>query len=107
MTFLIGTGHTHNAGYYCSDDTPAGGRKIEADVQTCPHCQKVILMQAWKDDGGFCGKCHAPICGHCADRMLAFGCEPFLKQLEQFIGHQHRVTSFAKFAGLDPPIIRG
>lgn len=107
MTFIIGTPHTHNAGYYRNDDTASGGKKTEADVQTCLHCQKLILMQKWKDDGGWCSRCQAPVCGHCSDRMLTYGCEPFLKQLEKFIETQHRAVSFAKLAGLDPPLIGG
>lgn len=107
MTFVIGTPFARNAGYYNSDNTASGGRKVEADVQTCKHCQKIILMQAWKDDGGYCSRCQAPVCGPCADRMLTFGCEPFLKTLEATLEHQHRVVGFAKLAGLDLPIIGG
>lgn len=107
MTFIIGTPHTHNAGYFRNDDTPSGGKKAEADIQTCTHCQGIIKMQAWKDDGGFCSRCHAPICGPCADRMLTYGCEPYLKQLEKLLEREHRVTSFAKLAGLNLPTIGG
>ena len=104
MTFVIGTPHTHNAGYFRTDDTPSGGKKVEADIQTCVHCQKVIQMQAWKDEGGWCSKCAKPVCAECADRMLIYGCEPFLKQLEAFIETQFRVESFRKLAGLDTPV---
>lgn len=105
MSFMIGTAHTHNAGYYRNDDTPSGGGKVEADVQTCTHCQRVLLMQGWKEDGGWCGKCSAPICGPCADRMVTHGCEPFMQQLEAGFDHAVRLAAFRKLAGLDtaPP----
>jgi hypothetical protein len=57
---IIGTPHTKGAGYYKNDDTASGGKKSEADIRTCTHCQAVIKMQAWKEDGGFCGKCMGP-----------------------------------------------
>jgi len=97
---IIGTPHTHNAGYYKNDDTASGGRKSEADVQSCSHCQRVILMQQWKEDGGWCGRCMKPICGPCADRMQTRGCEPFIKQIEQALEANYRVQHLRKLAGL-------
>ncbi len=99
---FIGTPHTSGSGYYCNDDTPSGGTKSEADIQTCTHCQKVIKLQDWKDDGGFCGRCMKPICGPCADRMLTYGCEPFIKQIESALESEYRRKQFRKVAGLDP-----
>lgn len=98
---LIGTPHTHNAGYFCNDIETS--RKQEADVQTCKHCETVLLMQKWKDDGGFCSRCMAPICGPCADRMLNFGCEPAVKKIEQAFELQGKLNHFRKLAGLDAP----
>lgn len=103
MSFIIGTPHTHGAGYYRNDDTPSGGRLQEADVQTCTHCQKVLLVQAWKQDGGFCGRCNAPICGWCAERMLTHGCEPFVKQIEVYLHHSVKLETFRRLAGVDTP----
>lgn len=100
MSIIIGTPHTHNAGYYKNDDTPSGGRLSEADVQTCSHCQKILLMQGWKDDGGFCGKCMKPICGPCADRMLTHGCEPFIQHIERQLERAYSRSQFVKLAGL-------
>lgn len=96
---IIGTPHTSGSGYYSNDDRASGGRKAEADVKTCTHCQAVILMQKWKDDGGFCGRCHAPICGPCADRMLTKGCEPFIAQIEKALEADYRRGQFRKLAG--------
>jgi hypothetical protein len=83
MTFIIGTPHAHNAGYYRNDDRCAGGKLSEADIQTCTHCQAIIKMQEWRENGAWCSRCNAPICLFCAKRALTFGCEPFVKKLEQ------------------------
>jgi hypothetical protein len=102
VTFVIGTPHAHNAGYYRNDDRCSGGKLSEADIRTCPHCQALINMQAWKDDGGFCRRCDAPVCAHCATRALTYGCEPFLKRLDQFTDALVKYQSYIKMAGLDP-----
>ncbi|MDX2059937.1 MAG: hypothetical protein SFV24_19160 [Gemmatimonadales bacterium] len=60
-------------------------------------------MQAWKEDGGFCGRCMAPICGPCADRMLTHGCEPFIAQIERAVDVRYKLDQFRKMAGLDTP----
>jgi hypothetical protein len=83
MTLIIGTPHTHNAGYYRNDDRVAGGQLSEADIQTCTHCQAIIKMQEWRENGAWCSRCSAPICLFCGHRALTFGCEPFVKKLEQ------------------------
>ena len=64
MTINIGTPHTKGAGYFVNglNLTPNQGRE-EADIRTCPHCQYVIKMQEWKNDGAWCYKCNAPVCG--------------------------------------------
>jgi ribosomal protein S27AE len=77
MAFIIGTPHARGAGYYRSDNKTSGGKLVEADFKTCAHCQMGMLMTAWKEEGGWCGKCMKPICHFCADRMLTHGCEPF------------------------------
>lgn len=98
---FIGTPHTSNAGYYYNDDTPSGGRKTEADIRTCTHCQAIIKMQAWKEDGNFCGKCMSPVCGPCGDRMETRGCEPFMQKLEASLENDYRKSQFRKMAGLE------
>jgi hypothetical protein len=99
---LIGTPHAKGSGYYLNDDTNSGGQKAEADIRTCTHCQCVIKMQEWKDDGAFCRKCNAPICAHCGDRALVYGCEPFLMRLERFTNAVVKYRQHLKVAGLEP-----
>jgi hypothetical protein len=98
------TPHTKGAGYFLDNQRLGvnNGRK-EADIRTCTHCESVILMQLWKDDGGFCGKCMAPICGPCADRMLTHGCEPFIKKIEAAFENVVNLAQHRKIAGLDAP----
>jgi hypothetical protein len=103
MTIIIGTPHARGAGYYCNDDTASGGVKSQADIRTCTHCQAIIKMQEWKQDGGWCGQCSAPICPTCADRMLTHGCEPFIKKLEQALEMSSQLHHFRKLAGLEAP----
>ena len=100
MAFRIGTPYTRGAGYFLNDKDLAS--RQEADVQTCPHCQAVIKMQEWRDNGAFCGKCMKPICAKCGTRMLTFGCEPFIQKIEQFAEEQMRYQRFSKLAGLEP-----
>lgn len=102
MTFAIGTPHARGAGYYCNDKELR--TRQEDHVQQCAHCEKVLLMTQWKEDGGWCGREMKPICGLCADRALTFGCEPFLKKLETYATKQMQFVRFAKFAGLDVPV---
>lgn len=98
---IIKTPHRHGAGYFLNNK--ALRRKDEADVQQCKHCESVILMQKWAEDGGWCGRCNAPICGPCADRMLTHGCEPFLKKIEAAFDMTVKLAQFRKLAGLDAP----
>lgn len=97
----IGTPHRHNAGYFCNDIET--NRKQEADIQLCRHCETVIRLQAWKEDGGWCGRCMAPICGPCADRMLTYGCEPFIRQIDAAFDSAVKLAQYRKLAGLDAP----
>ena len=103
MAIIIGTPHTHNAGYYRNDDRLSGGKLSEADVQTCTHCQAIIKMQEWRQEGAWCHKCSAPICSHCGVRALTYGCEPFLEQLEKYLNSVIKFKQYLKIAGLEPP----
>lgn len=111
MTFIIGTPHTHNAGYFLNDDTPSGGKKAQADIQTCPHCQAVIKLQEWKRvedgkmNGGYCMKCSAPVCGECNLAMQTEGCVPFIARLERDLDMTVKLKQYMKLAGLEPPPI--
>lgn len=100
MTFAIGTPFSRGAGYYVGDKDLKTRR--EADVATCPHCERVIFLQKWKDDGGFCGKCMKPICGPCADRAMTFGCEPFMQKLEKYAENTMRFEQYRRVVGLEP-----
>lgn len=100
MTFYIGTPHTKNAGYYSSRKSGDSSHEQD-DVQTCAHCQAVLLIREWKEEGGFCHREMKPLCLQCADRALLFGCEPFLKKLEAMMRKQMR---FDPIATRVPPI---
>ena len=99
MSFGIGTPFTKGAGYFLNDKNLRN--RQEADIQSCPHCQAVIKMQAWKLEGAWCGKCMKPICAKCGARAAISGCEPFLKTIEQYAERQMR---FAKIAGPTEPV---
>lgn len=117
MTFIIGTPYASGAGYFYNDDRASGGRYEQADVQTCPHCQAVILMQQWRKiedgsmNGGFCMKCNKPVCPHCNKRMQTYGCEPYLKKLEKTVDMTIKLGQILKDAGMEPatprPIFTG
>jgi hypothetical protein len=100
VTILIGTPHTHNAGYYMNDDRESGGKKVEADVQTCGHCQKVILMQVWKEQGNWCNRHQGPICEPCGERMVTRGCELFTRSIEEAMNRDYHRAQFRKMAGV-------
>ena len=96
---LIGTPHTHNAGYLRNDDRPGGGKLTQADVQTCPHCQAVILMHEWSSgtESHFCTRCFKPTCG--AERCVN-ECQPYIAYIEKILNHDYRIQQFRKMAGL-------
>ena len=103
MTFIVGTPHTHNAGYLLNNQNFATAKREEADIRTCTHCQAVIKMQEWKEDGAWCGKCNTPVCsgGACGRYFEHHGCRPYLKFLEQLIGDEYQLQQFRRLAGLD------
>lgn len=102
---FIGTPHTHNAGYLMNNQELCSAKQQQADIQCCPHCQAAIQMQAWKDDGAWCGKCAKPVCAHgdCAARTERDGCIPYLKYIETILEGQTSLEQFRKMAGLDAP----
>lgn len=91
---------TDGAGYLFNDDRASGGTVTEADMISCPHCQRLIKHHDWKQDGGFCSRCFAPVCCQCADRMLTRGCEPFIKAIDRAVEAAYRRQQFRKIAGL-------
>lgn len=103
----IGTPHTKGAGYFINDKETS--RPQEADIQTCPHCQAVIKMQEWRDSPAqsFCMKCMAPTCPPgtvCDKETELYGCIPFMKKIDAEFDAVHKLQSYLKLAGLDPPI---
>lgn len=102
MGIIVGTPHTKGAGYFVNDK--ALRTRQQGDVQTCSHCQGVLIMQQWKDNGAWCGKCMRPICneGECAKQTALYGCVPFLRKIEQYAEAQMRFEKFYKDAGLEP-----
>jgi len=103
MAFLIGTPHRHNAGYVMNNQDFATARREEADIQTCKHCQSVIKMQEWREDGAWCSHCNSPVCAHgiCAERTEKLGCIPYVKYIETILEGQTSLEQFRKMAGLD------
>ena len=103
MTFIIGTPHTRNAGYFRNDDSPSGGKLEEADIQTCPHCQAIINLQKWKQAPvqNFCNRCMKPTCDN---PNCVHECLPWLQKLEQEFDATVKYEKFLKDAGLTPHI---
>jgi hypothetical protein len=55
------------------------------DTFTCKHCSTIVFLhepdgKRKADQGGFCTRCFAPICGPCGDHGR---CTPWEKKLEQ------------------------
>ena len=101
MTFHIGAPHSHNAGYLVNNQFDKR-TKLEADIQSCPHCQKVIRMDEWRKSvtQNFCLKCMKPTC----DSSECDLCVPFVKKLEQQMSAQMRFISLLKMAGASAPV---
>jgi Zn ribbon nucleic-acid-binding protein len=112
MTFIIGTPFSSNAGYYWNDDSASGGKKEEADIQTCPHCQATIKMQEWRRvedgsmNGGYCIKCSKPICKACNKLLAIEGCIPFMSKIDKEFDAIVKFSQFLKDAGLEPASAR-
>ena|SRR5216683_1163473 len=99
MPILIGTPHTKNCGHYYNDDTPSGGKKSEADIQTCSHCQAIVNLQG--SNFGWCQREMKPLCNTCGIRAHTHGCEPFLKKIEAALDDNYHKAQFRKIAGLE------
>ena len=91
----------NGAGYLRNDDRCSGGDLAEADVVGCSHCQKIMKKHFWRDDGGFCHACNAPVCGPCCDLIPRHGCEVFMRVLETRIARNYRLEQNARLMGLD------
>jgi len=104
MSIIIGTPHSKGGGYFCNDKETS--RRQEADVRTCSHCQAIIKMQEWKENGAWCGKCQSPLCSNhdCAEETARIGCVPFVKKFDHFVEQQHRLQVFLKAEGEETPV---
>ena len=102
MTVIISP-FSRNAGYYLSDNTASGGRKVEEDIQTCKHCQRVLYKAAWMKNGGFCKGCNSSVCASCATVMMKEGCKPYNAKIEESLESVVLLRQFRKAAGLDDP----
>lgn len=101
---------SHGAGYLFNDSRAAHEGVEEADILTCPHCQRTINLQAWRKDhskggthnemGGWCRRCEAPVCTACTVRMMKHGCEPFMKQVDKALEDKYRREQNAKTIGI-------
>jgi ssDNA-binding Zn-finger/Zn-ribbon topoisomerase 1 len=99
---LITTPHTKGAGYFLNNSS--GVRKQEADIRICPHCETVIMLQKWKENGSWCHKCMAPTCAdgtQCAKDTEKFGCVPFIKKIEEAFEDVVKLRQHRKMVGLD------
>jgi hypothetical protein len=96
------TPYTKGAGYYRNDDQASGGKLLQADVQTCSHCQKVLMMQQWSKDGAICGgRCHRPLCDGCAMKIFKGAeCLPFEDWLHQQLEKAERRAQYRRVAGI-------
>jgi len=91
----------HGAGYYLNDNRASGGKKAEDDLFICTHCEQTLLKAVWKQAGGMCTVCAAPICITCYDRTHRFGCEgPMVKKLETAVNEAYRREQNAKVLGI-------
>jgi hypothetical protein len=102
VTFHIGTPYTNGAGYFINDKNLR--TRQEADVQTCSHCQAVLLMQEWQRRGAWCGKCMKPLCLQCGKRTKVFGCEPFSEKFGRFVEKEAALAKVLKEVGPDEPV---
>ena len=99
---------TDGAGYSDYDARASGEGREEYDVACCPHCQCTINWQEWRADraigggvkGGWCRKCFAPVCPNCTTRMLSFGCEPYIKLVEERLEANYRIQQNLKVLGI-------
>lgn len=90
----------HGLGYNLNDNRASGGKKVEADLMGCFHCQALIDKTKWKAEGAFCHCCDGPVCSHCDRRMTQFGCENFIRKLDQAANNLHRQQQNSKVLGL-------
>lgn len=95
----------NGCGYLFSDNRCSGHGLQEADITCCNHCQKILYLKTWRDDGGWCGQCSQPVCSQCADEMVKSpedggGCRPFIKQVEENLNKAYHESQVRRMLGL-------
>ncbi len=112
---------THGAGYLVVDHrdspglTPAevahvpralpifGGELFEADVFTCSHCQRAVLLNPSRvRPRGYCAKCNHYICD---DPRCHSECHPIVKLLDQAQEHAAQFIGKEDDPASDPLIL--
>lgn len=88
-------------GYYMNDDRASGGKLAEDDIFICSHCDQTIKKSAWKQGGGMCMVCSAPVCLTCYGKTKTQGCNgPAVRKLEAAINEAYRREQNAKVLGI-------
>lgn len=98
---LLGTAFNTNTGELIVDNRPGGGYLYETAIRTCTHCQANIHLHKKDSPYGYCRKCDAPICAHCATKALTEGCTPFKALVDQILEARERARQNARAYGLD------
>lgn len=109
MIISIGTPYTHQCGNLDMWTGGENNRHVQADMQTCTHCQKAINLQADRDKVSFCTHCQALVCltGPCAEQTAQFGCIPYLKKVNLYLEQMIRRQALVRALGLDPGVPSG
>jgi hypothetical protein len=100
-----GKRQSDGAGYLFNDNRAAGEGLEEADVFACNHCQKLLIGQNWRENGGWCGCCGQPMCASCADEFLkppdqGGGCRPYIRQIEEMMNRAYHQQQISKILGI-------
>lgn len=83
-------------GYLLHDDRVSGGKKVESEIVTCSHCQKVVMKHFWQVQGGWCSACSKHICYECAQgrEKRREPCKTFLQIVDEHVEKQARERNF-------------
>lgn len=87
---LILNPHSAGSGYFQNDNRASGGTLEQSDVQTCTHCQAVVLLHKPNSPYGYCRKCDNVLCAHCAKKAETEGCTPFKATIDRLLEENYR-----------------
>lgn len=87
-------------GYLLNDDRASGGALEEADIRTCPHCQKILKILKSQTEGDWCHRCGAPVCEACGLIQAFKGCTPFRKLIDEALDRQAKDRAYKQVLGL-------